>query len=152
MIKRFDKENSFLSNFYSLYNPIVYNNITYTTSEHFFQAMKSIDVDDHINIALCKFPAQAKKLGRKIELREHWLNIKDTVMAMAIDLKFSANEDIRHKLLLTGNTVLVEGNYWHDNYWGNCMCDKCKNIPGNNQLGNILMTYRNNQLRKTFNN
>lgn len=37
---------------------------------------------------------------------------------------------------------IVEGNYWHDNYWGNCTCDKCKNIEGQNKLGKILMKIR----------
>ena len=38
--------------------------------------------------------------------------------------------------------MLIEGNYWHDNYWGNCLCPKCKEIEGQNQLGKILMKVR----------
>jgi hypothetical protein len=36
----------------------------------------------------------------------------------------------------------LEGNNWHDNTWGNCLCDKCKGIEGKNLLGNILMQVR----------
>jgi predicted NAD-dependent protein-ADP-ribosyltransferase YbiA (DUF1768 family) len=45
-------------------------------------------------------------------------------------------------LLNTGDEELIEGNYWHDNYWGNCTCSKCKDIEGQNKLGKILMKVR----------
>jgi len=31
---------------------------------------------------------------------------------------------------------------WHDNYWGNCYCFKCKDIKGVNKLGEPLMDIR----------
>jgi predicted NAD-dependent protein-ADP-ribosyltransferase YbiA (DUF1768 family) len=45
-------------------------------------------------------------------------------------------------LLDTGDEELVEGTTWHDNIWGNCSCPKCKNIPGQNRLGKLLMQIR----------
>ena len=52
------------------------------------------------------------------------------------------NDYLGGKLDMTGLEEIVEGNYWHDNYWGNCTCDKCKNIEGQNKLGKILMKIR----------
>ena len=57
--------------------------------------------------------------------------------------KFLQNEDLRIRLLATGDEYLEEGTTgWHDNYWGNCECEKCKNIEGKNTLGKILMRVR----------
>ena len=56
--------------------------------------------------------------------------------------KFTMNESLKERLLATGDEELVEGNEWHDNYWGNCTCDNCKDIPGRNQLGKTLMKVR----------
>ena len=52
------------------------------------------------------------------------------------------NPKLRELLLGTGEAVLVEGNLHHDNYWGNRKCKKCAEIPGNNQLGKLLMQVR----------
>jgi predicted NAD-dependent protein-ADP-ribosyltransferase YbiA (DUF1768 family) len=49
---------------------------------------------------------------------------------------------LRKKLQETGTQMLVEGNYWHDNFWGNCKCKKCKDITGQNTLGILLMALR----------
>jgi hypothetical protein len=46
------------------------------------------------------------------------------------------------KLLQTGKSVLVEGNDFHDNVWGNCTCPRCKDIEGENRLGRALMDLR----------
>ena len=29
-------------------------------------------------------------------------------------------ESFRQQLIDTGDAMLIEGNWWHDNYWGNC--------------------------------
>ena len=63
-------------------------------------------------------------------------------MKWVIGLKFTQNQEIKEKLLATGNSILIEGNYWHDNFWGNCLCSKCKYIKGRNNLGKILMKRR----------
>jgi predicted NAD-dependent protein-ADP-ribosyltransferase YbiA (DUF1768 family) len=55
-------------------------------------------------------------------------------------LKFE-NEYLREKLLETGDADLIEGNRWHDKFWGKCVCDKCKGA-GENNLGRILKKIR----------
>ena len=44
-------------------------------------------------------------------------------------------------LLSTGDQELIEGTWWHDKFWGICICTKCAN-KGDNNLGKILMTVR----------
>ena len=62
-------------------------------------------------------------------------------MYQGLKLKFS-DPILKEKLLATGNEKLEEGNWWHDNFWGNCYCPKCKNIEGVNKLGKLLMLLR----------
>ena len=62
-------------------------------------------------------------------------------------MKFGLTEkfripELREKLLATGNEELIEGNFWCDNTWGNCLCAECQDIPGRNMLGMLLMKVR----------
>ena len=50
--------------------------------------------------------------------------------------------ELREMLLDTGDEELVEGNFWHDLWWGDCGCKKCKDVPGKNILGKLLMELR----------
>ena len=139
-IKEFEGEYAFLSNFY--YAPVCYKGINYPTNEHYFQAMKTVDVELRKKIAAASTPGEAKRLGRHVPLRPHWEDIKEKVMLSGLELKFTTHPDLREKLLATGQRDLVEGNYWHDNEWGNCTCEKCKNQNGKNKLGICLMKVR----------
>ena len=139
MITIFDNEYAFLSNFYE--SPFEVDGITYPTVEHFFQAMKSKDVEGRKKIAAAPTPGKAKRLGRTIELRKDWEEIKVDVMKFGLTEKFRIPK-LREKLLATGNEELIEGNFHHDNTWGNCLCAKCQNKPGRNMLGMLLMKVR----------
>ena len=139
MIAIFDNEYAFLSNFYE--SPFEVDGITYPTAEHFFQAMKSKDVEGRKKIAAAPTPGKAKRLGRTIELRKDWEEIKVAVMKFGLAQKFRIPE-LREKLLATGHEELIEGNFWHDNTWGNCLCADCQDIPGRNMLGMLLMELR----------
>lgn len=134
MIDRFKEEYEFLSNFY--YSPIEKDGIKYPTVEHLFQASKTLDIEDHMFIATVAYPWQAKKLGRSVQLRSDWEQIKDDVMYDAVYRKFTQNPNLKAKLLATGDVQLVEGNTWRDYYWG--VCDGV----GENRLGQTLMEVR----------
>lgn len=142
MINKFTDKYAFLSNFYKLTWSLHWRGINYPTVEHFFQAMKTYDFNERLIIANCQTPNEAKRLGRKVKLRKDWSDVKDIVMEMGVLLKFTMNVDIANKLISTDNMPLVEGNYWHDNYWGNCMCPKCVDIVGRNHLGITLVIVR----------
>ena len=134
-ILAFQGKYRWLSNFWRV--PFEYQGITYKSNEHFYQAWKA-NPAQRARIAACSNP---KAEGRKIQLPYNWDQIKNEIMLTGLRLKFQ-NQELRDKLIATGNRELVEGNYWHDNYWGNCTCQKCANIPGQNMLGKLLMQVR----------
>lgn len=138
MIKNFEGEYAFLSNFY--FSPMIIDNVVYTTNEHFFQAMKSLNPKERQAITLAPTPGKAKRLGRKVSLRKDWEDIKEEVMLIGLRHKFS-NPELRRKLLATGNQYLEEGNHWCDNFWGVCDCGTCGG-QGKNRLGKLLMQVR----------
>ena len=138
MIKNFEGEYAFLSNFY--FSPMIIDNVVYTTNEHYFQAMKSLNPKERQTIVLAPTPGKAKHLGRKVSLRKDWEDIKEEVMLTGLRHKFS-NPELRKKLLATGNEELIEGTTWHDNYWGICDCEACGG-QGKNRLGKLLMQVR----------
>lgn len=87
-------------------------------------------------------PDGAKAMGRKVPLRRDHEEVKVPVMAFFVARKFREHEVLRAALLGTGQELLVEGNSWHDNYWGDCRCDRCAGVKGRNVLGTILMAVR----------
>lgn len=139
MIDFFDGEFAFLSNFYNA--SCIFEEKFYPTVEHAFQAAKSLDHAERDWIAAAGSPGLAKRLGRRVNLRSDWEKIKFDVMEECLRSKFT-DPVLKQKLLATGDEELVEGNYWHDNTYGNCSCEKCKDIVGRNMLGNILMKLR----------
>lgn len=90
-------------------------------------------------------PGQSKRFGRLWELsREEllaWDRRKWYVMSELISLKLYYPEFCRW-LAATGTMKIVEFNWWHDNYWGDCQCIKCFRKGANNHLGQILMKQR----------
>ena len=139
MINCFDGKWAFLSNFY--WNEIEHEGIKYPTNEHFFQAMKTLDMDERRQIANSLTPGQAKRMGRKVSLRPDWEDVKEDIMLEGLCIKF-ADEQLADWLVATGDAELVEGTTWHDNEWGDCSCPKCRNIVGKNKLGKLLMRVR----------
>lgn len=133
MIDSFDGKYAFLSNFYE--HPISEGNLTFPTNEHYFQAMKTLDLTERIAIARAGTPGQSKRMGRSVKLRSDWEEIKLSVMETALRLKF-ADPELAKKLKATGDEELVEGNWWNDTYWG-----VCKGV-GENHLGKLLMKIR----------
>ena len=134
------KEPNWFSNFIYYNIPLTYKNISYTSPEHFYQAMKTTDPVIRQSIANSNTGGKAKRLGRKISIRSDWDDITIQVMTVAIAHRKHDNSWI-DKLIST-NDEIVEWNYWHDNYWGNCICDKCLDIKGLNNLGRIIMNLR----------
>lgn len=133
VIDKFDGEYQFLSNFYDCEVP--YKGLVYRNSESAFQAQKCTLEEDKIPFTNV-YAGTAKKMGRKVNLRNDWEKVKLSEMKNIVRSKFTNNEDLRNKLVSTGNAQLIEGNYWHDTFWGVC------NGKGENHLGKILMEIR----------
>jgi ribA/ribD-fused uncharacterized protein len=81
-------------------------------------------------------PSEAKKLGRRVNLRKDWEAVKVKIMEELVRAKFTQNPDLVDKLLATGDAHLEEGNTWGDRIWGTV------NDSGANRLGIILMQIR----------
>ena len=145
-IYEFNGDFRFLSNFYPC--EIIYKGKIYKTSEHLFQSLKTKDKEEMEFIRLSSSPGIAKKNGRKIKLRDDWGKIKNEIMKLVVMKKFSQNPTLLNKLNGTKGIYLTEGNYWHDNYWGDCRCNKCQWFDGENHLGKIIMDLRDNYFSK----
>ena len=140
IINSFSEEYSFLSNF--TYSPIVENGVTYPTVEHAFQALKTLDLQERQKVVNCTTPGRAKRMGATMVLRSDWEKIKVHIMRTLLILKFNIPE-FRKQLLATGDATIIEGNRWHDNFWGDCVCPECTE-PDKNILGELLMEIRSN--------
>jgi len=160
VIDRFDGKYHFLSNFAAsrfVWNFTMYNKageITHIpmpfecpTVEHPYQALKTLDTQEMYNILRAGTAGKAKRLGRKATMRPDWNEVKDNFMLQLLEKKFS-DPYLREKLLETNGHVLIEGNTWHDNYWGDCYCEnesgehpECLET-GKNMLGYLLMQLR----------
>jgi len=147
-IDRFSDKYFFLSNFYPFLgnHPIApvlnikYDGITYPTSEHAFQAAKTFSTEAREVIARCTSPGQAKRMGRVVPLRKDWETARIHVMDNILWIKFEEPK-LNKKLLKTEGYDLIEGNTWHDTFWGRCYCEKHKG-RGENWLGKLLMQLR----------
>jgi len=138
----------FLSNFYPC---IVYddNHILYPTVEHYYQAMKSYDINVHRRVASILNAKDAKQFGKRIideqlDFRDDWAEVKLKIMTKGLLQKFESDSKLGYDLVNTIGYVLIEGNKWGDNYWG---VDLNTGV-GENKLGIILMRIRENLLKK----
>lgn len=136
----FQDQFRFLSNFVCK-NPIVFQGKEWPTVEHSYVAYKTLDKNKREEIRLTKNPGEVKRLGRKLELRKDWGFIKLHLMFKLVKLKFKANPEY-FVMLKEIDGHIEESNLWHDNFWGDCKCNKCSTILGENQLGKILMYIR----------
>lgn len=124
------------SNFYPA--PIKLDGKIWPTTEHYFQAMKFLDLSCQELIRRQPSPGQAAKLGRSrtLPLRKDWESVKDNVMRKALEAKFTQHPDLKKELLETGDAKLIEDSpvdwYWG---WGS-------DHKGKNMLGKLLMELR----------
>jgi len=136
-ITEFQHEYRFLSNFWPV--EIVYEGSTYPTAEHAYQAAKTLEANERKRIAALKTPAEAKHAGEALTQRADWADVKFTVMEDVVRYKFTHHDDLRAKLLATGDAELEEGNTWNDRIWG---ISPPGSGNGENHLGQILMKIR----------
>lgn len=143
IIKESGKWRKEFSNFHPFEKPLRINNLILKTNEHFYQAMKFSKLSFQLIIAHCKTPSMARKLAKHWEeyVRAEWREISLETMLFGLLYKFNNNNKL-FRILLSHKEEIVELNNWHDNFWGNCLCDKCKSKKGENNLGKLLMAIR----------
>ena len=128
----------FLSNFYLI--TVERGGLFFRSVEHGYQAAKSRDPLQRIHVQRAPTPGKAKRRGRRVDLRSDWEEVKVDIMLGLLRCKFGASSwdhiDLRRRLDDTGDRELIEGNWWHDHFWG--VCDG----HGKNMLGKLLMRVR----------
>jgi ribA/ribD-fused uncharacterized protein len=134
MIPKFEGEYSCFSNFYP--RSVLYNGKRYKTKEHAFQCQKATNQKDFDFIFNAVTPYQAKKRSRTIKIKGNWKESRRWIMHDIVLAFFTEWSDLRKILLDSGDQELIEGNEYHDKYWG--VCDGV----GENWLGKILMLTR----------
>lgn len=140
MIDKFEGEYAFLSNFYIC--PVHWETNDYTNAEAAFWSGK-LSKPKSRKVFTNMAPRSSRLKGKGIKkIRFDWEKKKDLIMYQIVKDKFNRNEDLKEKLLATGNEELINNNLIHDNEYGNCLCEKCKDIEGQNKLGKILMKVR----------
>lgn len=136
-IKGFFGDYRWLSNFHPC--SVFFETLSYPSSENAYQAAK-IDSDYRHYLQSCT-PAKSKREWKKYPMIDmdagSWDSRKYDIMACILFDKFCRNENLRKKLLETGDKYLEETNHWKDSMWG---VDIKKG--GQNNLGKILMKIR----------
>lgn len=133
MITCFKEEWVFLSNFFPC--NVEFEGIVFPSSEHAFQAAKTLDLDRRREIAALGTAGKAKRAGRQSKIRDDWDDIRIDVMRKILVAKFS-DPELRRLLDATKPLELIEGNNWGDRFWG------AVGGKGNNHLGKLLMSIR----------
>ena len=141
----FRNENRFLSNFYPC--KILFENIEYNSTEHAYQAAKTEVASEKEKILKAKTAGEAKKISKRITVRADWDQIKLGIMENLLRQKFSKGTDLLEKLKNIKGEI-IEGNYWHDNFYGVCACGKQCDGNGRNELGKLLMIIRDEFLEE----
>ena len=136
-ISSFRDENFFLSNF--SVSEMKYAGMTWKTSEHAYQAMKTADQVEMLAIKMAPTAGKAKRMGAKCRMRDDWETVKVGIMKDIVRAKFS-DPELAKMLLATGDAELIEGNNWNDTTWG-CVWENGE-WEGRNLLGRILMEIR----------
>jgi len=151
VIGEFRGEYRFLSNFYTapFNSGLLYpmhtmfveqypEMVVFHSVEAFFQSMKTSSPVIAISIGDMLNPAEAKRAGKRVALRQDWLDIREFVMKAGLVAKYQSNPALAARLVATAPAFLIEGNYWGDSYWGYDL----KRNYGHNRLGSLTMDVR----------
>lgn len=130
----------FLSNLYR--NVTVHNGMYYQSAESAFQASRCCLPSDRrifADLDGIENGYQAKELIRQVYSTDEYTEQSVADMIDIVSDKFYRNPELLDRLLATGSADIVNGNDWHDSFWG---VDR-KTGEGRNWLGLILQTVRN---------
>lgn len=127
-----------------------YSDRIYNTAYQFTYASKALlckDIASFLQILACRDPATLEELGRKIRAKEEvWEQNREEMCVLGTYLKFDSNEELRKKLVETGEKILVFGDL--DEIWGIGLKEGDEDIEdggkwkGQNLMGKCLMRVR----------
>ena len=115
--------------------------MVYPSVEHAFQAAKTVDSLLRESIANASDGRSAKQIGQSFDISEDWDEERVRVMEFLIRQKFSEHEDLREKLLNTGDQLIRMVNR-RDRFWGMIYNADEGEFIGDNTLGEIIMKVR----------
>lgn len=145
-ITQFDGEYRWLSNFWPCTIRVLVGEdreeMTFQCVEAAYQAAKTLDRAVKREFQALN-GAQSKRRGRTVVLHAFWTpDNKLWMMRGCLAQKFARGTELAAKLVATHPRPLVEGNWWHDNFWGHCSCGNCAQHEHHNWLGRLLMERR----------
>ena len=128
----------FLSNFYV--RPMEMDGVQFHSSEQAYMWHKTVIPAEKAALLACPTPRDVKIRGGSPELttlQPGWDSLRVPTMLSVLRAKYEQNADLKERLIATWESLLIEGNNWCDNFWGDCWCPKCKRKPGMNHLGKL---------------
>ena len=153
-----DEENGYLSNWYL--SEFKIDSIKFSSMEQYMMYKKAIVFDDTEiakEILETTDVSKIKALGRQVSNYNdtYWNGVRQIIIYKGLLEKFSRNEDLKKRLLNTGNDILAECAV-QDKIWGIGLSMKDVNRwdmekwRGQNLLGFALMMVREDLLRNYF--
>lgn len=113
-----------------------FEGVRFANSEQAMMYYKSEDKAYRARVRKTPNPAAVKRLGRSVELRADWDQVKYGIVVQILTAKFGQNSELRNLLLSTGDRAIHED--CEDRWWGGG-----PNYPaGRDLLGRALMEVR----------
>lgn len=142
----FQGEESYLSNFFPV--TLTVEQYSFSSGEQayqFFKARTCKREDSASKILSLSDPKKIKETGDNVTTKAIWEQHKEAFMRSIVFAKFNQNEEIRKKLLDTGDLTLFECT--RNRWWGSGLRIDAPEwesgtCPGLNKLGTILMEVR----------
>jgi ribA/ribD-fused uncharacterized protein len=135
--KKESPEHGFMSNFAEGHAFRDAEDIWWATSEHYYQAMKTVIEEEQQYVREAPTAFAAKQRGGEINITTDWSHRKIDVMRQVLGYKFASGTAAAGLLKETGIDYLVEWAPWGDTFWG---VDSTKR--GQNWLGRLLIDQR----------
>ncbi len=114
---------------------IVINGITYPTATNYFCALKATSDGMRKKIARLS-PNKARQKLAMLPPNDDYDNNKEYYLYIANKAKFEQHQDLKNKLIETGNSELINTVTYRDEWAG------IRNGIGENKLGIVLMKIR----------
>ena len=130
----------------TFYSDIKYKGLLYPSVENAYQAQKEPDQVKRMKYTRLS-TSQAIYYGNRKRLSYNWLENRDKIMHELLEIKFQ-DKHFREELLSSDLDDTIFYNTDHNNYWGFCTCEKCRN-KNQNKLKDMLIVIKNNYMEET---